>query len=308
MNTKDLLALSLVKGIGSAYIKSNLHEIRESCSAEAYAHIHDRFKTAELGEFIGKAESILADCQDAGIEVLDIQKQEYPHRLFEINDPPPILYVKGNKSLLDNALSIVGTRKSSALGNQIASRLGEHFGQDFSICNGLVKGIDEHAVYSNGKILPNVIGVISGGLCYRETCSQTHQKVIEDVLFHNGLIVSECHPKQKEDRFSGIRASRIQAGLSKALILVQSSKVGGSKYTVSAFSRLNRTLGVVYFPDSPEFLAEGFEANRMIVEGKLQGLAAFVGLKKCINLNVKSIVPIRGRGDYDTLVQLIQEE
>lgn len=83
------------------------------------------------------------------------------------------------------------------MGNRIAERLGGYFSQRFAICNGLVEGIDEHSIYVNGKVVPNAIGIISGGLCYKSTCSQNHIRVVEDVLKAGGLIISEYPPTKK---------------------------------------------------------------------------------------------------------------
>lgn len=98
--------------------------------------------------------------------------------LLEINDPPAVLYIKGNETLLNKVIAIIGTRHSTPLGNKIAERLGEHFSQEYSICNGLVEGIDEHSIYFNGKITSKAIGIISRGLNYAQTCSKAHAKLL----------------------------------------------------------------------------------------------------------------------------------
>lgn len=63
--------------------------------------------------------------------------------------------------------------------------------------------------------------------------------------------------------YSGSKASRIQAGLSHGLILVQSKIDGGSKYTLAKFAKLGRPIGVIHFPSSAEYQSESFGANRL---------------------------------------------
>ena len=176
--------------------------------------------------------------------------------------------------------------------------MGAFFSNYFSICNGLVEGIDEHSIYQNGVVLSSVVGVVSGGLCYNETCSTHHIKIINDVLKAGGLVVSEYFPYQKEDKFSGSKASRIQAGLSHGLILVQSKLNGGSKYTINTFSKLPRVLGVIHYPSSKEYESESFEANRTIVNDGISGVAKIVGSKTKNGISLSSIVSISTKEDY----------
>jgi len=299
MTVKDILILTMVKGIGPATIKKNIHRLKADTSS---FNLINELKSEE-SEYISiyekEAENIISICQKEEIEIIDITSSDYPLSLLEISNPPAILYVKGNKKLLNKGIiAIIGTRHSTELGNKIAERLGSYFSQCFAICNGLVEGIDEHSIYVNGKVFSNIIGIISGGLCYKTTCSRNHIRVIEDVLKAGGLIISEFPPMKKEDQYSGSSSSRIQAGLSSGIILVQSKIDGGSKYTLDKFVKLGRVVGVVDFPQSSEYNDDVFEANRLIVEEKERGLAKFVNLKTNKTLNVKAIIPINSKEDY----------
>lgn len=299
MNIKDILVLTMVKGIGPATIKKNISRLKTDFD---YSDLVKELKPEELeycNDFEKDAETIIDICKKEGIEIIDITSPFYPLPLMKISNPPAILYTKGNKNLLRNIIAIIGTRHSTKLGNIIAERLGAYFSQHFSICNGLVEGIDEHSIYINGKVVPNVVGIISGGLCYKSTCSSNHIKVIEDVLNAGGLVISEFPPMKKEDQYSGGNSSRIQAGLSSGIILVQSKIDGGSKYTLDKFVKLERVLGVIHFPTNSEYQDDAtFGANRMIAEEGKNGLAKFVGLKTIKTLNIKDIILINGKEDY----------
>ena len=100
-----------------------------------------------------------------------------------------------------------------------------------------------------------------------------------------------------QEKIRSVR-SRIQAGLSSGIILVQSKIDGGSKYTLDKFVKLRRVVGVVHFPTNPEYPDDIFGANRLIVEEKEYGLTKFVGLKTVKTLNVKAIIPITSKDDY----------
>ena len=302
MKTRDIIALSMVKGIGDAFIKKNLNQIVLSPSLDDYisaANI-ELDEVSEIDHLLERADNILKECRDKGYKVLNLSENEYPASLKVISDPPAVLYMLGNTDLLNNVIAIVGTRESTTLGERIAERLGEHFSKYFSICNGLVEGIDKHSICIDGQFIPNAIGVISGGLNYTETCTSVHAKIIRGVIDAGGLIISPFEPNQKEDQFSGSKVSRIQAGLSSGLILVQSSVNGGSKYTVKSFSKLGRTIGVVHYPSNDEYKAKDFGANHLMVEKGLNGVAEFIGQKTTKGINVKAIISIGGQKDYKT--------
>ncbi len=293
----------MVKGIGPAFIKKNCHRLINDRSCD---HMVKESKPEELDNLVTyakTADEIMSDCKDHDIKMVSIIDAEYPSQLKEIGDPPSILFIKGNLSLLNHVVAIIGTRHSSELGNKIAERVGSYFADYFSICNGLVEGIDEHSIYVGGKVLSNVVGIISGGLCYNETCSSHHIQVINDVLEAGGLIISEYYPRQKEDMYSGSKASRIQAGLSHGLILVQSKIDGGSKYTLAKFAKLGRPIGVIHFPTSAEYQSESFGANRLIAEEGKDGLAQIIGLKKTSAIKTGPLFVLSSKDDYNRLIK-----
>lgn len=300
---RNIIALSLIKGVGAAFMKRNLSLLMAyKENIDMLSSIGGKVTLAQLEHNYEAAERIIKDCEDLKIEILTLVDNNYPKGLLEIKDPPPVLYLKGNISLLNFAVGIIGTRKSSPLGNKIAGKVGEYFSKHWAVCNGLVEGIDKHAVLVNNWVLPNVIGVLSGGLNYESTSSKVTQDLARKVLENNGLLVSENDPFKKEDQFSGSKASRIQAGISKALILVQSTLSGGSKYTIKAFSELNRPLGIIEFSKNSEYLNDDiFSANRTILSKQKAALAEICDIKKIEKIKISKIMRIGGNEDYKLL-------
>ena len=93
------------------------------------------------------------------IEVINIYDKEYPKKLKEIYDPPVVLYVKGNKEILNQrALSIVGCRDCTKYGETIARKLAYNLSlNNINIVSGLAKGIDSFshigALQGKGKTI-----------------------------------------------------------------------------------------------------------------------------------------------------------
>lgn len=307
MDIKNLLILSMVKNIGPVFIKKNRQRLSQIMSCEEIVCEVKPEELDNISHYDTVADEIISDSKANDIKMISVLDEAYPSQLLEIGNPPSVLFLKGNESLLDNVVAIIGTRHSTELGNRIAERVGAYFSEKYSICNGLVEGIDEHSIYNNGHVTKNVVGIISGGLLYKETCTSNHVRIIDDVINAGGLIISEFYPRQKEDKFSGSKASRIQAGLSHGLILIQSKVDGGSKYTLATYAKLNRPLGVIHYSSSEEYNTDVFGANRLIIEKGEDGLAQMIDMKKASSLNVGNIIALSGKDDYDKLIKEIEK-
>jgi DNA processing protein len=298
---KHILALSLIKGVGDAFIKKKLNDI------ESYINDIDLLgnmlggKVTKEGilESLPLADRIIEDCAEGNIALVSLLCDSYPTLLKEIKNPPAILYLKGNKDNLSNCIAIIGSRKSDDLGNAIANKVGNYFSQKWSICNGLVEGIDKNSILDGDTVFANVTGVLSGGLNYERTSSKITKELAEKVLNNNGLLISENPPNKPEDQFSGSKASRIQAGLSKGLILIQSSTKGGSKYTLKSFSEIKRVIGVISFKGNKNFDNEDqFSGNRLLVENGITGLSEMCDIKKINSIKIKKIIGLKSKEDY----------
>src|SRR6202047_5421571 len=93
------------------------------------------------------AEEELARVRKLGCRLLNWDEPEYPQRLLEIYDPPPLLYVRGDAGVLNrHSISMVGTRRPTPYGNQVAERLGHDLAErGLSIVSGMARGIDSLA-------------------------------------------------------------------------------------------------------------------------------------------------------------------
>ena len=308
MKTLDLLVLQQVKGFGPVFIRQHA----KSLLSNDILNVIEDYKPDQVQfyeQYYNKAMHYVAEADKHCAHVISFLSPNYPIQLQTIQNAPIVLYARGNMDLLSRRIvAIIGTRESSTLGNRIAERLGTYFSTYCSICNGLVEGIDEHAIKENGKVLPNVIGIISGGIDFENTCSSAHQRVISEVLDAGGLILSTFHPGEREKSFSGSIASSLQAQLSHGLILVQSSVTGGSKYTLESFCRLPRPIGVIEYKKSNEYESDVFGANRLILEKGKIGISEFTGIKDIKKIQTPSILPIRGSSDYEIFTKQMSNQ
>lgn len=300
-----ILILSQLKGIGPTFIKkhldiisNNLSHWTDSTTEKSVANFLDltnkNYSSLEIKEAISKAEDILAECESSKIGLISIAEKDYPTKLLEIKDPPPILFFIGDLSLLNlNTITIIGTRKPNDNGKIIAERIGKHFAsKGWAICNGLADGIDTFSILDQDEFcFAKVVGVLGSGLTRSACRSLPKQSTIniDFILDGGGLILSEMPPSKKQDTFSVVKSCRIQAGIGKGLILVQSSLDGGSKFTVKAAVDSDRPLGVVY-PVKSDINRDDYTANRKIIESGVRGLGEFVELKKGKNSHPKIVI------------------
>ena len=137
------MAGKLLRAMGSpeAIFNASLTELESHRLPAAVAQtIHTRRP-------MSAAAKELAQAQAAGIRLLTWDEPEYPQRLREIYDPPPLLYVRGNIELLNRHLiSIVGSRRPTPYGNQMAEKLARDLAdRGLVIVSGLARGIDSCA-------------------------------------------------------------------------------------------------------------------------------------------------------------------
>jgi DNA processing protein len=155
----------------------------------------------------------------------------YPQLLREIYDPPPLLYVKGNAELLNrHAIGIVGTRRPTPYGNQMAERLSRDLAlRGLVIVSGLARGID--ATTHKGALgAPQgaTVGVLGCGI---DVIYPKENRKIFAEIEQRGAIISEfpmgTHPAPQN---FPIR-NRIIAGMARGVVVVEGQQYSGSLIT-----------------------------------------------------------------------------
>jgi DNA processing protein len=305
-SANTIISLSFVKGIGPAFFKKNLalfEKINGNGVKDNFLNFLDISKKSldneEVESFIQQGEDILSICEQNEIRILSIGDKDYPKSLIELKDPPPAIYFKGKLNNLKDVVTIIGTRQPNKNGEIIAERIASYFNQNkWSICNGLAEGVDTFSTKSGSDYLSRTIGIMGGGLNYSnsKTLLKGVAKNADKVLENDGLLISEMLPDKKEDTFSVIKSCRLQAGLGKGLILIQSSVSGGSKYTVKSFAELERVLGFIS-PIKQDYELDSYSANRLLTEKGIEGLATLTE-SKIDKLKINKIFGIKSREDY----------
>ena len=181
-------------------------------------------------ETLSRAEAELKFLETHQIEALFYLDENYPRRLRNYPDSPPILYYKGQASLnAERTVGIVGTRRPTPHGIRACEELVEGLlPYDVTIVSGLAYGIDVTAHRKCLELEMPTIGVLGHGL--QQIYPTQHQPVAR-AMVHNGGVLSEYPSNTLPDREHFPMRNRIIAGLCDAIIVVETQRKGGSMIT-----------------------------------------------------------------------------
>jgi DNA processing protein len=177
-----------------------------------------------------RAEKEVDALRKIGAKLVNWKEPDYPQALLQVYDPPVMLYVRGDAQILNSpSLSIVGTRRPTVYGSQMAERMGRELAaRGLTIVSGLARGIDAIAHQGATAVGGRAIGVLGTGIdvCYPKENKKLYEKVLE-----RGAIVSEfptgSHPAPEN---FPVR-NRIIAGMPLGVIIVEGKQYSGSLIT-----------------------------------------------------------------------------
>ena len=206
---------------------------------------------AQAAQFIfdGKArvaaEREWAQVAAQGATVVTYGCQEYPERLKEIYDPPPVLWVRGDVALLKRpAIAVVGTRHPSPYGSGMAEMLSRDLAvRRLLIVSGMARGVDSCA--HRGALAARMPTVAVWGTGIDVVYPKENKKLAEEILELGGAIVSELPMGTFPAPQNFPRRNRILSGLSIAVLVVEASENSGTRVTARCAAEQNRDLFAV---------------------------------------------------------------
>ncbi len=191
------------------------------------------------------AEEEWARVSAQGATIITFGCPEYPERLKEIYDPPPVLWLRGAAELLARpAIAIVGTRHPSPYGSGVAEMLARDLAvRKLLIVSGMARGIDTCA--HKGALAARMPTVAVWGTGIDVIYPKENKKLAEDILATGGAIVSEVPMGTFPAPQNFPRRNRILSGLSVAVLVVEASENSGTRVTARCAAEQNRDLYAV---------------------------------------------------------------
>ncbi|WP_295155839.1 DNA-processing protein DprA [uncultured Brachyspira sp.] len=236
-----LIALNQIDKVGDKRISEliNHYESVENIFEDKEENIkkllEKKFKS-QIGNFykneiLDKAEAIVEKSNNYGIGILSLFDEEYPFNLKQIDNPPYILYYKGDlKKLRRNSIAIVGTREPSNESRKYSFELASKLSSmNITVVSGMAKGVDREAHFGAISSNTNTAAVLGNGI---DNVYPSENLQIYNKLSEKGIIVSEFEVGRKPDRMNFPRRNRIISGLSYAVVMVEAASKSGALITV----------------------------------------------------------------------------
>lgn len=297
---RQLLALSLVRGIGPAKLRQLAADPRfpsTALEAEALGRlvpaVAPPLAAADLGEVWQKAQDQVDRARDDGARILTLLDAAYPELLKSVRDAPAVLFVRGALRP-GRTVAVIGTRQPTPHGAEIARRATRHFAErGWSVVSGLALGVDALAHRAALEVGGHTVAVLAHGL--HTVAPRGHQDLAAQIVAAGGALLSEYGYGQDPRPEYFVQRDRIQAGLAQGVLMVQSDREGGSLHASRASLRYSRPLAV------PVPTARDQAAREPKVQGNLALLGPTPGaaeLLKCREEELRLLIPLPSREAY----------
>lgn len=265
------VGFNLVRGVGAVRVKNLLDhfgKLEIAWDAPAGALISAGLPTRVVENFLVvrkqvNLEVVMHRVADSGVQVITWDDAIYPRRLKEIDQPPPVLFVRGSINVEDDwAVSVVGTRRVTPYGRQVASEIARYLAQNgVTVVSGLARGVDAIAHQTAMQAGGRTLAILGSGV--DTIYPPEHRKLAEDISRQGAVISDYPLGTQPESRNFPPR-NRIIAGLSLATIVVEAGETSGALITAEFAVEQGRDVfavpGSILTPQS-----EG--TNRLIEQG-----------------------------------------
>ncbi len=233
----NYLQLFSVNGVGEETILNlikNFNEVSKIFNAE----LDELLKFVDYDTAIAIKESVKKDFKkklfnlaSLNVRVVDFNDPMYPDSLRNIPHPPPVIFVRGRLVSDMEGLAIVGTRKCTEYGRQVARLFAKELAQaGLVIIRGLARGIDTEAHIGALEAGGKTIGVLGSGI--DRIYPPENRKLVGEII-KNGAVISEFPPGMPPLAQNFPKRNRIISGLARALLVVEAPIKSGVMSTVN---------------------------------------------------------------------------
>ncbi len=285
---KYWVGFNLIKGIGAVRMQSlaaYFGDLESAWNADPASlaqaglgeKLIERVTTARKNIHL---EQVWEKIESQGIKIVTWQDGDYPSRLREIDQPPPVIYMRG-EYLPDDlfAVAIVGTRKATPYGRQVTEELSAFLASNgITVVSGLARGVDAIAHQVSLKNNGRTIAILGTGV---DKIYPPEHKALAEQIIERGALISDYAPGTPPDASNFPPRNRIISGLSLAVVVVEAGETSGALITAGFAAEQGREVFAVpnniYAPQSKG-------ANKLIQNGALP-LLSVNDLMQALDIN-----------------------
>ncbi|MDY6856160.1 MAG: DNA-processing protein DprA [Thermodesulfobacteriota bacterium] len=247
------VALSLVPGIGSVLFKKLIYHFKaaESVFKASFKELMTvegvGIKTAHAIKNFNKEDQVqerLLTTRKKDVQVLTLENESYPSNLLKIDNPPPILYVKGKLKRDDQfAIAVVGSRNPSKYGELATGLITRDLAEKgITIVSGMARGIDtishKEALNADGRTL----AVLGSGI---DVIYPPENRKLFERITQKGAVLTEFPISTPPDSVNFPHRNRIISGLTLGVVIIEAGYRSGSLITAKLATRQNRMIFAV---------------------------------------------------------------
>lgn len=288
LDTQKVIALSLLEGVGNKTI-IRIGEVlsEQQISIATARELHDFLSMAKEHKLVKRLpdfsiEDVERVCMNAqriidasvasGIGAVSFLDDQFPKPLLKTVDErgnlsvPVVLYYKGDISIASKpGLAVIGTREPTSEGERIGEYLASEFAKrGFNIVSGLAIGCDTCGHRGALKVGGKTTAFLAHGLT--TTYPPQNEKLAEKIVEEGGLLMSEYSIGIPLSPYYLVARDRLQSGLSKATLVIQTGKNGGTMHAANATLAAHKPLYVVGYKDEFTKSHEKTEGNAYLVQ------------------------------------------
>ena len=284
---KYWIGFNLIKGIGAVRMQglvAYFGDLASAWNADA-SQLMEAGLSAKLAEKVLGAkkqidlDQVWAKIEAQGIQILIWTDESYPSRLREIDQPPPILYLRGE--YVDDdvfAVAIVGTRKVTPYGRQVTEEIASFLaGNGITVVSGLARGVDAIAHQAALKAGGRTLAVLGSGV--DKIYPPEHRGLAEQIMTR-GAVISDYAVGTPPDASNFPPRNRIISGLSLAVVVIEAAETSGALITAEFAAEQGREIFAV--PGS--ILAPQSKGTNRLIQKGAQPLLTPADLMQALDL------------------------
>jgi DNA processing protein len=265
------IGFNLVKGIGAVRLQALIDHFgdlqiawrsapQDLRAAGLSPKLVERFLDVRAGIDL---DGLYSKLETQNVRVLTWEDEAYPTRLKEIDQPPPVLYLRGELLGEDSwAVAVVGTRRVTSYGRQITEEIASYLAQNgVTVVSGLARGVDAVAHQAALKAGGRTLAVLGSGV---DRIYPPEHRALSEKIIQSGALLSDYALGTPPESSNFPPRNRIISGISRAVIVIEAGETSGALITAAFAAEQGREVfavpGSILAPQSKG-------TNRLIQQG-----------------------------------------
>jgi DNA processing protein len=285
---KYWIGFNLIKGIGAVRLQGLITYFgdlesawRADAASLAAAGLGSRVieRVLQAREQI-QLDQVWANIERQGIKILTWEDDGYPARLKEIEQPPPVLFIRGDY-LEDDvfAVALVGTRRVTPYGRQITEEIASFLAANgITVISGLARGVDAIAHQTALRAGGRSIAVLGSGV---DKIYPPEHRALAEQMMERGAILSDYAVGTPPDASNFPPRNRIISGLPLAVVVIEAGETSGALITAEFAAEQGREI----FSVPGSILAPQSRGTNKLIQNGAHPLLNTADLMQALDLN-----------------------